>query len=158
LARRPLNLTVATARAIASLTGPARTIVGASIRDRDITGPDDIEPGTVANGAGLSRTVSANPIGDISLAAPIRSFCRCSGGSREVLVLSQRKTHGADLRTGASAIQPYSGLAITSSDFRALARHFTSLSTTFAVRPAGMLGRPGQASSESKDEVRDTTS
>ena len=65
MARHPLNLPVAIARVIASLTGPDRTIVGASIRDRDITGPDDIELGTVANGAGLCRAVSANHIGDI---------------------------------------------------------------------------------------------
>jgi hypothetical protein len=43
------------------------TIVDASIRDRDITGPDDIELGTVANGAGLCRAVSANPIEDTRL-------------------------------------------------------------------------------------------
>jgi hypothetical protein len=55
----------APAHAIASLTAPDPTIVGASIRDEDITGPADTELGTVANGAGLCRTASANPIGDI---------------------------------------------------------------------------------------------
>jgi len=56
---------MATARAIANLTAPGPTIVDASIRGVDTTGPADIELGTVANGAEPSRTVSANPIGDI---------------------------------------------------------------------------------------------
>jgi hypothetical protein len=43
------------------------TIVDASIRDQDITGPGDTELGTVANGPGLCRTVSANPIEDTRL-------------------------------------------------------------------------------------------
>jgi hypothetical protein len=53
------------ARAIAGLAALDLTIVGTSIRDQGITGPDDIERGTVANGDGLCRTVSANRIGDI---------------------------------------------------------------------------------------------
>jgi len=57
---------MATARAIARLTARDLTIVGASIRDEDITGLGDTELGMVANGAGLCRTVSANPIAAIS--------------------------------------------------------------------------------------------
>ena len=53
------------ARTIASLIAPGPTIVDASIRGVGTTGPADIELGTVANGAGPSRTVSANPIGGI---------------------------------------------------------------------------------------------
>jgi hypothetical protein len=38
---------------------------GRFYQDEDITGLADTELGTVANGAGLCRTASANPIGDI---------------------------------------------------------------------------------------------
>jgi hypothetical protein len=49
------------------LKPPDPAIVDGSIRDPDFTGPDDTELGTVANGAGPCRTVSANPIGDIKV-------------------------------------------------------------------------------------------
>ena len=56
---------MATAPAIAIPTAPDRIIVGASIRDEDITGLGDTELGTVANAAGLCRTAAANHIGEI---------------------------------------------------------------------------------------------
>ena len=56
----------ATVSTVRHLKPPDPAIVDASIRDQDITDPDDIELGTVANGGGLCRTVSANRIGDIS--------------------------------------------------------------------------------------------
>ena len=59
----------ATVSTVRHLKPPDPAIVDGSIRIQGITGPDDIELGTVANGVGLCRAVSANQIGDFE-------FCR----------------------------------------------------------------------------------